>query len=211
MDGTDTYHHGDLRSALIKTGLELISEKGISGFTLREVAKRTGVSTAAPYYHFKDKAELLQAMSREGWRMLGERFGIASSAAVTASARLRVIGEAYIRFAIEYTPYFRVMSRPDLYCSQACDNLQEVTGLKVFEMLRSTVAGCFPGKKKDDPDLQEMVLHAWVMVHGFSTLWIDGSIRGTSLGELGIEELISMLFRSGPCMAHGSDGKVLMQ
>ena len=200
MDRTDNYHHGALRRALIETGLELISEKGISGFTLREVAKRTGVSTAAPYHHFKDKAELLQAMSLEGWRMLGERFKVASSALETASARLRAIGEAYIRFAIEYTPYFRVMSRPDLYRSKGSCVGGDMTGLTVFEMLRSAVAGCFPGKKNDDPDLQEMVLHAWVMVHGFSALWIDGSIRGTSLGELGIEELISMLFRSGPCM-----------
>lgn len=211
MGRADTYHHGALRKALIETGLKLISEKGISGFTLREVAKRTGVSTAAPYHHFKDKAELLQAMSAEGWRMLGERFEAASGAVETASARLRAIGEAYIRFAIEYTPYFRVMSRPDLYCSQECDNLQEVTGLKVFEMLRSAVAGCIPGRKNDDPELQEIVLHAWVMVHGFSALWIDGSIRGTSLGEIGIEELISMLFRSGPCMTHIPDGKVPMK
>ncbi len=200
MDRTDSYHHGALRSALIKTGLELISEKDISGFTLREVAKRTGVSTAAPYHHFKDKAELLQAMSIEGWRMLGERFEAVSDVAETPSARLRGIGEAYIRFAMEHTEYFRVMSRPDLYYSGVYDENREATGLKVFEMLRSTVAGLFPGKKNDDPEIQEMVLHAWVLVHGFSTLWIDGSIKGTSLGELGIEELISMLFRSDPCL-----------
>ncbi len=211
MDRTDSYHHGALRKALIDTGLELISEKGISGFTLREVAKRTGVSTAAPYHHFKDKAELLQAMSAEGWRMLGERFKAAFSTLETPSARLRAIGELYIRFAIEYTPYFRVMSRPDLYCSQGSCDQGEATGLTVFEMLRSAVAGCFPVKKNDDPDLQEMVLHAWVMVHGFATLWIDGSLQGTSLGELGIEGLISMLFRSGPCMTHGPDGKVPMK
>ena len=211
MDRTDSYHHGALRRALIETGLELISEKGISGFTLREVAKRTGVSTAAPYHHFKDKAELLQAMSLEGWRMLGERFKVASSAVETPSVQLRAIGEEYIRFAIEYTPYFRVMSRPDLYCSEGIDDQGEMNALTVFEMLRSAVAGCFPGRKKDDPDLQEMVLHAWVMVHGFSALWIDGSIRGTSLGELGIEELISMLFRSGPCIINGPDGKVTIK
>ncbi len=208
MDGTDSYHHGDLRSALIKTGLELISEKGISGFTLREVAKRTGVSTAAPYHHFKDKAELLQAMSAEGWRMLGERFTGASSEVETPSERLRAIGEVYIRFAIEYTPYFRVMNRPDMYCSQGSCDGGDVTGRAVFEMLRSAVAGCFAGKKNDDPEIQESVLHAWVMVHGFSALWLDGSLRGTSLGELGIEELINLLFRSGPCITHRSDGKV---
>ena len=210
MDKIDGYHHGALRSALIKTGLELISEKDISGFTLREVAKRTGVSTAAPYYHFKDKAELLQAMSVEGWRMLGERFEAASGAAEIPSERLRGIGEAYIRFAMEHTPYFRVMSRPDLYCSPGSDDQLEATGLTVFEMLRSAVAGCIPGRKNDDPEIQEMVLHAWVMVHGFAALWIDGSIKGTSLGELDIEELISMLFRSGPCMIHRPDGKVLI-
>ncbi|MCK5115047.1 MAG: TetR/AcrR family transcriptional regulator [Candidatus Aegiribacteria sp.] len=208
MDRTDNYHHGALRDALINTGLELISEKGISGFTLREVAKRTGVSTAAPYHHFKDKAELLQAMSAAGWSMLGERFKGALSEVETPSERLRAIGEAYIRFAIEHTPYFRVMSRPDLYCSQGSCDGGDVTGRAVFEMLRSAVAGCYSGRKSDDPEIQESVLHAWVMVHGFSALWLDGSLRGTSLGELGIEELIKLLFRSGPCMTNRPDGKV---
>ena len=200
MDKIDGYHHGTLKRALIDTGLELISEKGISGFTLREVAKRTGVSTAAPYHHFKDKAQLLQAMSTEGWRMMGERFEAVFNATDSPPARMRAIGEAYIRFALEHTPYFRVMSRPDLYCTQGSCNNQEETGMAVFEMLRSVVAGCFPGKRNDDPEIQENVLNAWVAVHGFATLWIDGTIRGTTLGELGIEELIDMLFRSGPCL-----------
>jgi len=188
------YHHGSLKRALIETGLELISEKGVSVFTLRELAKRAGVSTAAPYHHFRNKAELLEAMAAEGWRMMGEGFKTAASAEETSEAKLLAIGRAYISFALEYTAYFRVMGRPDLYCSGE-DMGYSGPGLEVFEMLKSAVADCFPDRDRDDPYIQAMVLNAWVRVHGFSTLWIDGPIRATSLGKLDIEELLRMLFR----------------
>ena len=189
------YHHGSLRRALIETGLALISEKGVSAFTLREVAKCAGVSTAAPYYHFKNKAELLEGMAAEGWRMMGEGFEAAAAAEETPMAKLIAIGGAYVNFALEHTPYFRVMSRPDLYCTEEGMEYSDI-GLDVFAMLESAVANCFPEKESDDPFIQETVLNAWVRVHGFSTLWIDGPIKATSLGKLGIEELMKMLFKT---------------
>jgi len=69
---TDTYHHGDLRQALLNNCLKLIEEKGVSGFTLREVARISGVSPAAPYHHFKNKTELLAAVALMGFKMLDE-------------------------------------------------------------------------------------------------------------------------------------------
>jgi len=189
------YHHGSLRRALIETGLELISEKGVSAFTLRELAKRAGVSTAAPYHHFRNKAELLEAMAAEGWRMMGEGFEASSAAEETPRERLYAIGRAYITFALEHTPYFRVMSRPDLYCTEE-ESDYSGTGLEVFEMLKSAVTECYPDRDRSDPVIQATVLNAWVQVHGFSMLWIDGPIRTTSLGKLGVEELMKLLFKT---------------
>jgi len=180
---------------LIETGLELISEKGVSAFTLREVAKCAGVSTAAPYHHFRNKAELLEAMAAEGWRMMGERFETAAAAEETPMSKLTAIGGAYIEFALEHTPYFRVMSRPDLFCTG--ENMDSPgTGLEVFEMLRSAVVDCFPQKNSEDPFIHETILNAWVRVHGFATLWIDGPLKATYLGKLGIEELMKMLLKT---------------
>lgn len=194
MTKSKNYHHGSLRTALIKTGLELVSEKGIFGFTLRGVAKRAGVSIAAPYHHFKNKAELLEAMAAKGWYIMGEEFQTASAAEDAPVAKLIAIGTAYITFALEHTAYFRVMSRPDLYCTEeGMDHSR--TGLGVFEMLNEAVTNCFPEKDSDDPFIKEKVLNAWVMVHGFATLWIDGPIRATYLGKLGADELMKMLFK----------------
>ncbi len=202
MTTNKDYHHGSLRSAMIETGLELISENGISEFTLRGVAKRAGVSIAAPYHHFKNKADLLKAMADQGWFLMGEGFRAYAAAEETPMAKLHAIGRAYIVFALEHTEYFRVMSRPDLYCiDQSCNYEHEGSGLAVFNMLESAVAACFPEKDTDDPFIQRTVLNAWVQVHGLATLWIDGPIKTTHFGEMGIEELMRMLFDI-PCAEH---------
>ncbi len=193
MTKKKNYHHGSLRTALIETGLELVSEKGISGFTLRGVAKHAGVSTAAPYHHFRNKSELLEAMAAQGWHLMGEEFKAASAAEDTPAAKLIAIGVAYITFALENTAYFRVMCRPDIYCSEEGVDYSGA-GLDVFEMLNAAVANCFPEKDMNDPFIKKKVLNAWVMVHGFATLWIDGPIKITYLGKLSVEELMKMLF-----------------
>ena len=195
MAESRNYHHGSLRTALIETGLELVSEKGISGFTLRSVAKRAGVSTAAPYHHFKNKAALLEAMATQGWHIMAAEFQTAYAAEDAPVAKLIATGAAYITFALEHTAYFRVMSRPDLYCTEEGMD-HSMTGVDVFEMLNAAVINCYPGKDSDDPFIKEKVLNAWVMVHGFATLWIDGPIRATSLGKLGVEKLMKMLFNT---------------
>jgi len=194
MGDKKDYHHGSLRTALIDTGLGLISEGGISAFTLRGVAKRAGVSAAAPYHHFKNKAELLEAMSAQGWAMMGEGFQTALEAEETPEAKLIAIGVAYITFALEHTAYFRVMSRPDLYCTGEAMECSE-NDPDVFNMLNSAVKDCFPDKDGESLFIRERVLDAWVRVHGFATLWIDGPIKATSLGKLDFEELMKMLFR----------------
>ncbi len=194
MAKNNNYHHGSLRASLIETGLELVAEKGVSVFTLRGVAKRAGVSTAAPYHHFKNKAELLEAMAAQGWLMMRDDFLQVLEKEETPVGKLHAIGTAYINFAVEHTAYFRVMSRPDLYCSGETIAYKGA-GLEVFEMLNTAVRNCFPDKKPDDPCLSGEVLNAWVKVHGFATLWIDGPVRATSFGELGIDKLKEMLFR----------------
>ncbi len=197
MTAADSYHHGDLRRALIETGLELVVEKGVSGFTLRQAARRAGVSSAAPYYHFRNKKELLRAMAGEGWRMMEKKFREVLEECQSPNDGMHAIGEAYIRFAVENTGYFRVMSRPDLYIEKKGE--KDDTGLHAFRMLQSTVIGAMGGAEEDDPAVTRAILLAWVMVHGFASLWIDGSLQASRLGDHGMEELMAMLFDPETC------------
>src|ERR1700750_454713 len=107
---TRPYHHGDLRPALLRAAVEVIGQSGPAAMSLREVARRAGVSHAAAAYHFGDKAGLLTAVAAEGYPMLTEDL---RSARDTSSGLLEV-GVAYVRFAVSHRPHFEVMYRPEL-------------------------------------------------------------------------------------------------
>src|SRR6201996_5494872 len=96
----DSYHHGDLKRALTSAALTLVAEKGPKGFTLTEAARRAGVSAAAPYRHFADKAELLAAVAEQGFRDL--HTSLAAEAPSSPSARVTALGRAYVRWAVAH-------------------------------------------------------------------------------------------------------------
>src|SRR4029078_7548187 len=103
------YHHGDLRRALVDAARRLLEAEGPSALSLRAVAREAGVSPAAPYHHFKDKCELLDAVAHEGWEQLGEGVAAARSAAPCNKSALTEIGLAYVKFARENPALYRVM------------------------------------------------------------------------------------------------------
>ena len=102
------YHHGDLRRALLAAAVEMIAEAGPAALSLRALARRTGVSHAAPAHHFGDKAGLLTAVAAEGYRLLAA----ALRDAYERTGSFLEVGVAYVRFALEHQPYFEVMFRP---------------------------------------------------------------------------------------------------
>ena len=96
------YHHGNLRKALLDAGVALIGEAGPKGFTIREVARRAGVSHNAPYRHFRDKDELLEAIALEGFGRLTAAMKKRSAAGAKAAERLRLCGCGYVDFALRW-------------------------------------------------------------------------------------------------------------
>ncbi|WP_309089941.1 TetR/AcrR family transcriptional regulator [Phenylobacterium sp.] len=102
------YHHGDLRRALVDAARRLLEAEGPSALSLRAVAREAGVSPAAPYHHFKDKAELLDAVAHEGWLMLNTRMREAK-ARQQGRQQLTALGIAYVCFAREHPALYRVM------------------------------------------------------------------------------------------------------
>jgi AcrR family transcriptional regulator len=173
------YHHGHLREALLAAALTLAEERGLQGVTLREVARQAGVSHAAPYHHFTDKAALVEALAVAGF----ERLTTALRAAVAGApeddlARLAATGSAYVRFALEQPAAFRIMFRPELRSGDVAPvDSPAITaaGRVAFEVLRTEVVrGQTAGLLRPDSP-EELALTAWSVMHGLSTLIIDGA------------------------------------
>src|SRR5688500_95290 len=110
MTSKGSYHHGDLRRALVKAALHLIQKEGMDQLTLRKVAKAAGVSHAAPYAHFSSKSELVAAVKEEGFTQLRDTISTAvEKTRGNAEKKLRVLGSAYVEFAAENPTMFQVM------------------------------------------------------------------------------------------------------
>jgi AcrR family transcriptional regulator len=104
----DEYHHGNLKAALLKAAFQVVSKIGLDGFTLREVARRAGVSHNAPYRHFKSKEDLVATLAAESLRQLTEAVRFAVGAEVSAPARLRASARAYLHWALKNPSRFKL-------------------------------------------------------------------------------------------------------
>src|SRR2546428_10887865 len=108
------YHHGNLRQALIDAALELIEERGVPALTLREVARRVGVTHAAPQRHFAGRAALVAAVAEQGFRGLGAHVAAVRASARTPAQQLRALGVAYVEYALAHPAHLRVMFSPEV-------------------------------------------------------------------------------------------------
>lgn len=170
-----SYHHGDLRNVLLEVVGEIIDERGVGAVSLREAARRAGVSHSAPAHHFGDKTGLLTAFAAEGFREFGERMQAAFDEATGEGARaqFRAIGLEYLRFATERRAYFEVMFRSEMH-DNADETLREY-GDQAFDVLMGTVQA-FDAGDLSGADSMHVAIGAWATVHGLATLWLDGAL-----------------------------------
>lgn len=164
------YHHGDLRRALLEAAAAEIHEVGPSAISLRSIARRAGVSHAAPAHHFGDRAGLLSAVAAEGFRRMNEAMLVAASG---SGAPLVAIGRAYVDFARANPGEFAVMFRPELLDADDAE-LAERSGA-AFTRLAEAIADT-PGAVCDGESPQVAAARAWSLVHGLATLMIAGSL-----------------------------------
>src|SRR6185312_1734794 len=166
------YHHGDLRRALIDTALAMVTEEGAWNFTLREVARRAGVSHAAPYNHFADKAALLAEVAAVGFRALGREMERASRRARSARQGLLGIAIAYVRFGVERPAHYRLMFGPELAEKERYPVLQQASDATFGALTSALQRGQVAGDLRPAP-VNDQALAAWSLVHGLTTLMID--------------------------------------
>lgn len=171
-----SYHHGDLRAQLIAAVRDLVEAHGPDGFSVAEAARRAGVSSAAPYKHFKDRPELLRAVASEGMDRL--RAGMEAAAASHPEGSLEAvaaIGQAYVDFARSGPGVFRLVF--GLTEGHEEDMDLKSKGANCFGVVVRAAAACM-GRAPDDPAVLQRAYMLWTCVHGHSFLTIDRKSEG---------------------------------
>ncbi|MFI5994661.1 TetR/AcrR family transcriptional regulator [Streptomyces sp. NPDC051362] len=185
-DSARPYHHGDLRRAILGAALDVIGAEGPTALSLRDLARRAGVSHAAPAHHFKDRTGLLTAIAAEGYALL--------AAALDTADDLRDAGVRYVRFAREHPAHFQVMFSPELLRG----NDLELTAARTLagERLRAAVSAVPAEGRGEDARLAGVA--AWSLAHGFATLLLSHNLD-SPVGDQDPDEvfhaLTAMLFR----------------
>jgi len=170
------YHHGNLRTALIAAAEAVITERGVDGFSLREAARRAGVSPAAPGHHFGDARGLLTAVATAAFTELGDVLAAAAAVPGDRRPRLEAQGAAYVGFALAHPAAFDLMWRRAVV--DAADPDFVAAGRRAFEMLDAVVRADQPPIADPlDPALAPTVA-AWSLVHGFAKLAVEDVFGG---------------------------------
>jgi AcrR family transcriptional regulator len=177
----DSYHHGDLKRALTSAALSLVAEKGPKGFTLTEAARRAGVSAAAPYRHFADKAELLATVAEQGFRELHADLAGRVAAIPEPKARVIELGRAYVRWAIAHPDRYQVMFGAEI--AKADHPNLAVAAEQAFGDLLDAITRCQEAGIVRGQDPREIAAPLWSLVHGVASLAIGGELRAVGIQQ----------------------------
>ena len=197
------YHHGDLRRAIVTAALEILSETQSLEISLRELARRAGVSHNAPYKHFADKRELLAAVSTAGFETLTERMSDELTAHRNARARLFGVLRAYIQHGVENPALYRLMfggylSSPD----DARPAIERAAADKTKTLLASIIIDgalgrAIPNTPRNERRIAGAILACWSLVHGLTMLLADGLVgprkKSDELGDKVVRGLLDGL------------------
>ncbi len=190
MNNKKSYHHGDLKNALIKAGIEILAQEGVGELSLRKVAQKAGVSHTAPYAHFTDKQALIAAISTEGFRLLHGQVAAATHMYADDPARqLMETAWTYVQFALHDPDQFKIMfssvlekekEYPD-FVAMSQSNFQQV----VVVILACQQAGIL---RAGPPEL--MTVTVWGAVHGLIALLLEGQIPHAVLDQFSVREIL---------------------
>ncbi|MCA1222167.1 TetR/AcrR family transcriptional regulator [Streptomyces sp. 8L] len=170
----DGYHHGNLRAALLDSALEVLSEKGVDGFSMREAARRAGVSQSAPKHHFGDARGLLGALATRAYRRLCERLEAVETARRDVRERVEALAAEYVAFARDNRALFDLMWRMTQF---------DFGDPELMEQKHRALRALDRGLRGQDarlPDSADPALlpsyAVWSLVHGYTSLVLEGAI-----------------------------------
>ena len=177
----ERYHHGDLRETLIQAALELVALKGADGFSMREASRMAGVSSGAPYRHFSDNADLLRATARRVARLVSEAQQEAAGRLHEPGLRLRAVGIASVRFAVEHPKLFRLLNDPRWMDREDHETRAQLEANEqaVQAVLDASVRG---GVLDAEHDPALVLLAARATTYGLARLFLDGHLSREGVG-----------------------------
>jgi AcrR family transcriptional regulator len=186
------YHHGDLKRVVIETAQEMLREDKGWQFTLREVARRAGVSHAAPYKHFPDKSALLAELAMLGFNELREQVSVAIERPLrSARAEYMAAAKAYIHFGTANPSLYRLMFSADVD-KTAFPKLDEAGASAFAALLGILERGQSSGAFKKQP-VRGQAAATWALLHGFTLLAIDGQLLPEKVGAKPIDAVLNSM------------------
>ena len=208
------YHHGDLHRAIVKTALEILGEKQSLEFSLRELARRAGVSHNAPYKHFADKRELFAAVSAAGFEMLTKRMVRESTGLRDAREQLFAMLRAYIDQGIENPALYSLMfggylsgpdrSRPAIELAEA----NKTKALLADVIIAGGLGRAIPHTPRNERKIAGALLACWSLVHGLTLLLADGLVgpkkKSGALADSLLQGLLDGLAAELPMLPPGT-------
>jgi AcrR family transcriptional regulator len=165
------YHHGNLSEALIEAARRLLAEKGPVGFTLKDAAKLAGVSPAAPYRHFKDRAALIGAVSDRGYDLFADRLRDAAAAGKDPADAFHRLGEAYLAFAADEPGFYAAM-----FDAEGVGKTDHDAGAGAFSILVEGLTKAYGMDAFGGADPRLIGLQVWALSHGVATLAAAGRL-----------------------------------
>lgn len=186
----ESYHHGNLRAALMAAALRLIAERGPAGFAFVELARAAGVSPAAPYRHFRDRNALLAEIARLGFlRFAAELERVWNDGRPDPVRAIENCGRAYLDFARRDPASYAVMFESGLPLEDADPALRRAADLAFAVLRRAADAACATARDRRPPALM-VALHVWALSHGVASLFIGRSEAGRRKLPMTPEELL---------------------
>lgn len=182
----ESYHHGNLRPALLDAAEELLVEGGVEALSWREIARRAGVSPGAPYHHFADKAALLTALSQRHLDELHRLFQIAIAEHQDPLEQLRELGMVYVCYAVEHPAAFRLMFRPE----KGSPFGGEPGTTPVFGLLLEVVRACRERAGRLSEETERVAFSALGLVHGLAALLLDGPLASLAVDHEQVRALV---------------------
>lgn len=174
--GVGVHYQGDLRREMIAAAAAALAEVGAEHLSLRDVARRVGVSHAAPAHHFGDKAGMLTAVAVQGFELFAGYLSAAVDGIDSPLDALHANGRAYLEFSDLYPGHFEIMFRPPLI--NTGDPEYQSAGDKAFQLLGDLVAACQRQGWQPDADTTALTVSTWALFHGLALLRRQGSLTG---------------------------------